>query len=298
MGLPHYNMTAPATATRGAAARRIGYNAVMALNVLFLGDIVGQPGRRVVHQQLPALRERTGADRVIANAENAAAGSGCTAAMFDKLLTYGIDGITFGDHVFRQSDLLPVLDREAHTCRPLNLPESAPGNRYLELTAPDGRPIIVATVLGRLFMQGVQADDPFAAADMLLHELPREAIVIIEVHAEATSEKVAIGHHLAGRVAAVVGTHTHIPTADAKILHGGTAYITDIGMSGPYDSVLGRRKDRVLQFMTTGVPARFDVAEEDVRLCGAHLTFDDAGRAIACQRIEAEADMTHPPFDG
>ncbi len=267
------------------------------MKIVMLGDIVGKPGRRVVQQQLPAVREAYAPDLVVANGENIAGGSGLTTSLFHRLTSYGIDGITLGDHVYRQSDLLPTLDSATTLVRPANLPSAAAGSRYMELTPPDGGPpLYVVTLLGRLSMSGPQADDPFAEIDRLLQELESSARVLVEIHAEATSEKVALGHHLDGRAVAVVGTHTHIPTADARILPHGTAYITDIGMSGPYDSVLGRRKDRVLYHMTTGMMARFDVAEEDPRLCGVYVEAEGPGHATRCERIERSADMESPPF--
>ncbi|MFA7237498.1 MAG: TIGR00282 family metallophosphoesterase [Phycisphaeraceae bacterium] len=277
----------------------------MSLRFLMIGDIVGRPGRRVVQQQLPQLRRDLAIDLVIANAENIAGGSGITRALFRKLQSYGIDGVTLGDHALRQPDIYPALDSEPHIIRPANLPESAPGQRHMLLrSAGSGggdKQLYVITVLGRLFMNGPPADDPFATVDLILQELDDDIPVLVEIHAEATSEKVALGHYLAAPghrpVAAVIGTHTHIPTADAHILPGGTAYITDLGMTGPYDSVLGRRKESVLKFMTTAVPERFNVAEHDVRLCALLVDLDDHGHAVKCQRIEIPADPNHPPFN-
>ena len=267
------------------------------MRIVMIGDIVGKPGRRVVQQQMPEIHRRYEPDFVIANAENIAGGSGITPPLHQRLMSYGIDGVTLGDHVYRQREILPTLRDDPRISRPANLPGAAVGRRWIELTAKDGRKLIVVTLLGRLFMGGAAADDPFAAADALLAQFPRDATILLEIHAEATSEKVAMGHYLDGRVAAIVGTHTHIPTADAKVLAGGTAYITDLGMTGPYDSVLGRRKDRVLQYMTTAMPAAFDVAEGDPRLCGVFIETDDAtGRAIRCERVEICAELDKPPF--
>ena len=268
----------------------------MGLSLLMLGDIVGQPGRRVVAQQLAGLRESCAAGVVIANAENSAAGSGLTPAIADELFGYGIDGLTLGDHVYRRGEIIPRIRKDAHICRPANLPTDAPGRSWLELPTPSGRTLVVLTVLGRVLMPTLKGDDPFAAVDRVLGQLPADRDVLVEIHAEATGEKVALGHYLDGRVAAVVGTHTHIPTADAKLLPGGTAYISDLGMTGPYDSVLGRRKDRVIKFMSTSVPTKFDVAEGDVRLCGVHIVLDDAGKATSCQRVEIAADHDAQPF--
>ncbi len=270
----------------------------MALSVLIFGDIVGRPGQRIVCQQAPVLRDRYGADLVIANAENAAGGSGLTPAIFDKLTKYGLDGVTLGDHVYRQRDIVPVLEKDPRVARPANLAEAARGKLYTELKTPDGRPLFVITVLGRLHMTGPAADDPYAAVDMLLHELPEDAPKVVEVHAELTSEKIALGYYLDGRVSAVFGTHTHVPTADAKILPKGTGYITDLGMTGPYDSVLGRRKESVIKYMTTSMPEPFGVADGDVRICGVHVVINDAGLTESIERVEAKADLTLPPFAG
>ncbi len=267
------------------------------MRVFFIGDIVGQPGRRVVQQQVKSLRRELNVDLVIANAENVAGGSGITPQLYERLLKYDIDGLTLGDHCFRQKDIIPTLGELDRITRPANLPQAAAGRRWLRVTSRDElHSVIVITVLGRLFMPTLAADDPFACVDALLDELKPDVPVIVELHAEATSEKVAMGHHLAGRVAAVLGTHTHIPTADAKVLDGGTAYITDLGMTGPYDSILGRKKERVLQFMTTAMPAPFDVADGDVRLCGALIELDENGRTTLCERVERSADLSRPPF--
>ena len=263
-----------------------------------LGDIVGKPGRQVVQQQLPGLVKQYEPHVVVANAENTAGGSGLTPQIFSKLQAYGVHGVTLGDHVYRQKEIVPTLEAEANIVRPANLPAAAAGRRWM-LLQPDAKqpPLAVCLVLGRLFMTGQQADDPFVEADRFLAEIPREAVPVVEIHAEATSEKVALGHYLDGRAAAVVGTHTHIPTADAKILPQGTAYITDLGMTGPYDSILGRRTDRVLQYMTTAMPAPFDVADADVRLCGVFFEYDnDRGRCVRVERVERAADLERPPF--
>lgn len=270
----------------------------MTMRILMLGDIVGKPGRQVVQQQLPHLCREHQPHVVLANAENAAGGSGLTPQIFQKLQAYGVHGVTLGDHAYRQRDILPTLESAPNLVRPANLPDAAVGPRYMILQPePSQPPLAVFILLGRLFMTGQQADDPFATADRLLKQLPPDAAVLVEIHAETTSEKVALGHYLDGRVAAVVGTHTHIPTADAKLLPAGTGYITDLGMTGPYDSVLGRRKDRVLQFMTTAMPAAFDVATDDLRLCGVLIDYDtQTRRATHIQRVEAPADLQRPPF--
>lgn len=269
----------------------------MSFRLIMLGDIVGQPGRRVVQQHVKTLRAEYGAHIVLANAENVAGGSGITPQLCDRLLKYGVDGITLGDHCYRQKDIVTAMDKYERLIRPANLPSGAAGKRWMRVTSPDGEhSVIVITVLGRLFVNSLMADDPYACVDRLLAEIEPDVPVVVEMHGEATSEKQAMGWHLAGRAVLVAGTHTHIPTADAKVLDGGTAYITDLGMCGPYDSVLGRRKDRVLQFMTTGMPAPFDVARGDVRLCGVLVDIDDGGKATRCERIEIPADLDKPPF--
>lgn len=270
----------------------------MAINIILLGDIVGKPGRQVIQQQLPQLKKQYDADLVIANAENIAGGSGITPQLYEKLKSYGVHGVTLGDHALRQRQIYPIIDRANDLVRPANLPRQALGRGYMRFQLSHNRPpVYVITVLGRLYMNGPLADDPYACVEHFLQQqVETDAVILVEIHAEATSEKVAMGHFLDGRVAAVFGTHTHIATADAKILPKGTAYITDLGMCGPYDSVIGRRKERILQFMTTAMPAQFDVATGDPRLCGAYLQLDDTGKPIHIERIEAAADLDQPPF--
>lgn len=270
----------------------------MALRILLLGDIVGRPGRSVVCDKLPALVRSRGVDLVIANGENIAGGSGITPNLFHKLRSYGVDVVTLGDHVYRRQEIVPVLNGSERIVRPANLSAQAAGRTHTVVPTNAGPSVAVMTVLGRIYMN-VPADDPFAAADRLLRGLPTGVKArVVEVHAEATSEKVAMGHFLDGRASVVFGTHTHIPTADAKILPGGTAYITDLGMCGPYDSVLGRRKDRVVKHMTTGMPHPFDVATSDVRLCGALVEIDEStGRAVSIERIEEQGSPVDPAYD-
>lgn len=289
----------------------------MSIRIVMLGDIVGTAGRLAVAQCLPALRERYQPNLVIANAENAANGSGLTPALHAKLAALGIDGMTLGDHVFKKKEIVKTLTDEPTLIRPANLPVSAAGRGWMRLTlngAGEGGPaVVVVTLLGRVFMN-LPVNHPFEVIEQVLSQAPRDAIVLVEMHAEATSEKVAMGWYLNGRVAAVLGTHTHIPTADARILPaaplhgrpggaptlgaaGGTAYITDMGMSGPYDSVLGRRIDRVLHHMSTSMHAPFDVAEGNPRVCGVAIEVDPASRrATAIERIDMPADVTRPPF--
>ena len=226
----------------------------MALRILCLGDIVGRPGRQIIHQKLPALVREKNVDLVIANAENIAGGSGITANLFNKVRSYGVDVVTLGDHVFRKADIVSTLQNSERIVRPANLSAGAAGRPFTVVTTNSGVAVGVFCLLGRIYMN-LPADDPFAAAERVLSQGPRSVKCwVCDMHAEASSEKVAMGHWLDGRCSMVFGTHTHIPTADAHVLAGGTAFISDLGMCGPYDSVLGRKKDRVLKFMTTNMP--------------------------------------------
>jgi 2',3'-cyclic-nucleotide 2'-phosphodiesterase len=253
------------------------------LKLLFIGDIVGRPGRDILASRLPRLRTERGIDFVIANGENAAAGAGITATIARSILESGVDAITLGDHVWDQRGWENEIGQIEKVCRPANLPKGCPGWDHLIIEARGFR-VAVFTVLGRSFMN-MKADCPFLAADRLVEQLKAQAdAIIVEIHAEATSEKQALGWHLDGRVTAVLGTHTHVPTADAAILPKGTAFMCDVGMTGPYASVLGREVNPVVQRFLDGMPRRFDVATEDVRLSAALLEID-ASMAHA-QKIE------------
>jgi metallophosphoesterase (TIGR00282 family) len=255
------------------------------MKLLFVGDIVGTPGVDFVQRALPVLRKVEGIDLVIANAENAAAGSGLTAKLYRKLRNAGVDLITLGDHIYRKAEIIATLQHEERVCKPANFPPEAPGREYALATLPDGTAVAALCVLGRQFMRPV--DCPFRALDRVLQTLEGKArCIVVDAHAEATAEKYLLGHYLKGRVSAVLGTHTHVPTADEQVLPGGTAFISDVGMTGPYDSVLGRRIDRVLTTTVTFVPTMFDVAEGDPRLGGAIVDIDAAtGRATAIRRL-------------
>jgi metallophosphoesterase (TIGR00282 family) len=270
----------------------------MPLRILCLGDVVGRPGRQILHQKLPALIKQRQVDLVIANAENIAGGSGITANLFAKVRSYGVDVVTLGDHVFRKSDIISSMQASERIVRPANLSTAAAGRPFTVVTTNSGISVAVFCLLGRVYMN-LPADNPFAAADRVLEQLPDKVkICVCDMHAEASSEKVAMGHYLDGRCSVVFGTHTHIPTADAKILAGGSAYISDLGMCGPYDSVLGRRKDRVLKYMTTNMPAHFEVATGDVRMCGALAEVDETtGRAISIERIEVQGENADQAYD-
>jgi metallophosphoesterase (TIGR00282 family) len=255
------------------------------MRILFLGDIVGPAGVVFLRKALPALRQREGLDLVIANAENAANGSGLTPSLYRKLRDAGVDLFTLGDHAYKKQDVMRTLETEDRICKPANFPPEAPGREFAIAPARDGTPVAVLSVLGRTFMRAV--DCPFRAADRVLQAVAERArCVVVDVHAEATADKYLLGHHLKGRVSAVLGTHTHVPTADEQILPGGTAFISDVGMTGPYDSILGRRIDRVLSTAVTFVPSSFDVATGDPRLAGAVVELDAAtGQAMAIRRL-------------
>ncbi|HYO23517.1 MAG TPA: TIGR00282 family metallophosphoesterase [Lacipirellulaceae bacterium] len=255
------------------------------MRLLFIGDIVGRPGRDIVCQAVPQLVARHKLDLVIANAENAAGGSGLTPDIYRDLIAAGVDGITLGDHCYRRREIFPVLNKETNIVRPANLPEEAHGSMWTTLTARDGSRVALFTMLGQLYMK--PADSPFRVADRLLASIGAEvAIRFLDFHAEATGEAQMMGRYLDGRVSAVLGTHTHVPTADECILPGGTAFQCDVGMTGPFESILGRRIDRVLETRLTANPTQFDVATEDVRLCGTIVEVDSAtGRATGIERV-------------
>lgn len=252
------------------------------MKLLFIGDIVGKPGREAVCALVPKLRAERGLDFVIANGENAAAGAGITGTICKSLLTAGVDAITLGDHVWDQKGFeseIPTLER---VCRPANLPATCPGRDYL-IVEKNGFRLLIFTLLGRSFM-GAKADCPFLGADALLKKLAGQFDgALVEIHAEATSEKQALGWHLDGRVTAVLGTHTHVATADASLLRQQTAFMCDVGMTGPHESVLGREIEPVVGRFLDGMPRRFEVATGDVRLSGALVDFGVTGRA---ERIE------------
>ncbi len=255
------------------------------MRVLFLGDIVGHPGMEIVRAALPLLIPAEQLDLVIANAENAAGGSGLTPRLFRQLRQAGVDLVTLGDHIYKKAEIIGVLNTDEHVCKPANFPADAPGREYAFATGRDGTPVAVISVLGRTFMR--PSDCPFHAVDRVLADIgARARVVVVDVHAEATADKYLLGHHLKGRVSAVLWTHTHVPTADEQVLAGGTAFISDVGMTGPYDSILGRRVDRVLSTAVTFVPSLFDVATGDVRLAGAIVELDPAtGRAQTIRRV-------------
>ena len=255
------------------------------VRILFIGDIVGRPGRDIVKERGPRLREELGANFIIANAENAAAGAGLTAELARGLLEAGIDALTLGDHLWDQKGFETEIGQLERVCRPANLPAACPGRDHLILER-EGFRLAVFTVLGRHNV-ALKAECPFLASDRMLAALAERADgAFVEVHAEATSEKQALGWHLDGRALAVIGTHTHVPTADAGVLPKGTAFLCDAGMTGPYTSVLGREIAPVIGRFMDGMPRKFGVAEGDVRLSGALVEYDPtARRAVRCELV-------------
>jgi metallophosphoesterase (TIGR00282 family) len=255
------------------------------MRILFIGDIVGKPGRDIVCRAVAGLVAERKLDLVVANAENAAGGSGLTPAIYRELTRAGVDAITLGDHVYRRKEIYSVLESESNIVKPANLPPESIGRDWAVVTARSGVSVAIACLLGRLFMKPV--DSPWRAADRVLAALPSDVRVrLIDFHAEATSDKQLMGRYLDGRVTAVLGTHTHVPTADECILPSGTAFQCDVGMTGPFESIIGRRIDRVMATTLTGLPTEFDVAEGDVRLCGTIIDADPAtGRALAIERL-------------
>ncbi len=258
----------------------------MSIKILFIGDVVGSPGRAAIKQLVPKIRQREAVDVVIANAENSAGGSGITPRVARDLFQSGCDVLTSGDHVWRRPEAMELLQREAHILRPANFPAGTPGRGSTVFKTSQGVGVGVVCLLGRVFIDAM-VESPFRTVQEEIKQLkPQAPVIIVDLHAEATSEKVAMGWFLDGEVSAVVGTHTHIQTADEKILPKGTAYITDVGMTGPYDSVIGRNKDRIIERFLTGMPTRFELGTGDVQLHGVLMEFDEAtGRALKIQRV-------------
>lgn len=257
------------------------------MRFLFIGDVVGRPGRDAVVKLAPVVRKENRVDLVIANGENAAGGAGITAALARFLFDGGVDAITLGDHVWDQKGFDSEISGIDRLCRPANLPSACPGRDHVIIEAGGFR-LLVFTVLGRNFM-GAKADCPFLASDAMLSRLAGGYDgALVEIHAEATSEKQALGWHLDGRATAVLGTHTHVTTADAKLLRRGTAFQCDVGMTGPHESVIGREIEPVIGRFLDGMPRRFEVAERDVRLSGVIVTCDPAGRATEIEPVSIQ----------
>ena len=258
------------------------------MNLLFVADVVGRPGRRAVEELLPRLRAEHDVAFCVVNGENAADGVGITPRLAEALLAAGADAITLGNHTWRRGEIAPYLAESTRVLRPANLAAGAPGRGVTVLSAADGTPVGVVNVLGSLFLE--PARNMWEVVDELVDEARDEAhVVVVDAHAEATSEKVALARWLDGRVTAVIGTHTHVQTADARLLPGGTAAVTDAGMTGPHDSVIGVEADLAIRRMRTGMPVRFEVAQGGVRLEGALVSCDPAtGRATAIEPVRVD----------
>jgi len=255
------------------------------LRLLFLGDIVGEPGRRAVTESIPRFKQERGVDFVVANGENSAAGRGITPKISIDLLRSGIAVITSGDHIWDQKEIIPYIDTEPRLLRPMNYPEGTPGNGSIILETPKGK-VAVANVQGRTFMQPA-LENPFHALDAEIERLRAETpVIFVDAHAETTSEKIAIGRYLDGRVSAVVGTHTHTQTADEQIFPGGTAFLCDAGMCGPQESILGREIQPIIQRFLTCRPILYPVARGPVKLHGAIIDIDETtGKAVKIERV-------------
>lgn len=258
------------------------------MRILLIGDIVGKPGRRIVVDAIHSLREQQRLDLIVANAENAADGSGITPAIYQELIKAGVDCITLGDHVYRRKEIASILSTETNILKPANFPDTAPGCCWTIVASRQGIPVGVFCLLGRVYMRPV--DCPFAAADRVLQDMPDQVKVrLLDFHAEATSDKQSMGRYLDGRVSAVLGTHTHVATADEQIFPGGTAFQCDVGMTGPHESIIGRRIDRVLTTTLTFCPTDFHVAKADIRLSGTIVQVDpETGRAQTIQRLQMQ----------
>ena len=261
------------------------------MHILFVGDVFGSAGRRIVREHLGHVIEQKAVDLVVVNAENAAGGFGVTPVIADDLFDLGAHVLTTGNHVWDKREIIDYMqsvpadshDRPRRIIRPANYAPGTPGYGYYQGELPSGQPFAVVNIQGRVFMN--THEDPFRTMDAMLKELTAK-VIIVDIHAEATSEKVAMGWYLDGRVTAVLGTHTHVPTADTRVLPGGTAYQTDVGMSGPYDSIIGVEKELVLQRFLTGMPGKFEPAKGDPRMCAVLIECDGGtGRATSAQRL-------------
>jgi metallophosphoesterase (TIGR00282 family) len=262
------------------------------LKILFLGDVFGKPGRTAVQRLVPRLISRHGIDLVVANAENAASGTGVTPELADELLAAEVNLLTSGNHIWSKREIVPYLEAPgSRLLRPANYPKGSPGRGSAVVETPDGRKLGVVNLEGRVFMKAL--DDPFAAAAEAVDALRAQGCraILVDMHCEATSEKGAMGWFLDGKVSAVLGTHTHVQTADARVLPGGTAFITDVGMCGPWDSVIGVRKELVIERFLTARPVAFEPAKRDTWLQGALVDVDDAtGKARSIERVQEKLE--------
>ncbi|MDP3791270.1 MAG: TIGR00282 family metallophosphoesterase [Candidatus Omnitrophota bacterium] len=256
------------------------------MRVLFIGDIVGEPGRHAIKELVPKIVKREKIDFIVANGENVAGGSGITPMLVDELLGYGIDVITSGDHIWKRKEISDRLSQDARILRPANYPRESPGSGSTVVESKSGVEVGVINLQGRVFMQAIEC--PFRAAKAEVDRIKNKArVIIVDIHAEATSEKMAMGWFLDGSVSAIIGTHTHVQTADEKILPKGTAFLTDAGMTGPFDSVIGRNKEQILTRFISQMPTKFEMAEGDVQLHGAIIDIDEkTGKAESIKRVQ------------
>ena len=261
------------------------------MRILLIGDIVGRPGREAVKKIVPELRKARVIDFVIGNAENIAGGSGLTPSTADELLDNQMDVLTSGDHIWKKKEMYEKLEKDSRILRPANYPEVCPGRGMTIVKSNTGKAVAVINVLGRVFMN--HADScPFRAVEKELEKLSKDTkLILVDMHAEATSEKVALGRFLDGKVSVVFGTHTHVQTADERILPGGSAYITDLGMTGAQDSVIGRKVEVIIEHFLTCMPTRFDMADKDVELQGAIVEIDEkSGKATSIERVKEKIE--------
>lgn len=257
------------------------------IKILYLGDIFGEPGRRIVKHFVPLLRQKHQLDLVLANCENVSHGRGVGSKHARELAGSGVDFMTSGNHIYDVEEVYAYLNQsDAKVLRPYNLPQGVPGRGTTVVETISGVRVGLVNIMGSLFMN-MSLDEPFAAADRAIEDLKQKSdVIVLDMHCDATSEKRAMGWHVAGRVQLVVGTHTHVPTADEEILPGGTAYITDLGMCGPYDSIIGMDKQNVLKKFRTGMKKKFEVAQGDVRLCGVICEIDvHEKKAVKLERV-------------
>jgi metallophosphoesterase (TIGR00282 family) len=260
------------------------------LRVLFIGDVFGRPGRKAVSLLIPQLQRQHGFELIIANGENIAGGVGLTPKTANELFRYGVDILTTGNHVWDKKEGISYIETEERVIRPANYPEGVPGRGFIIVKGASGFQIGVMNVAGRVYLS--QFNDPFAAVNSILETLrPQTNIIILDFHAEATAEKMAMGHYLDGKVTAVIGTHTHVQTADEQILPLGTAYITDVGMTGPHDSVIGVVKGQAIKKFLTQMPHRFEAATKNVIFCAVIIEVDpQTGKSVSIQRLRIPID--------
>jgi len=262
------------------------------MNILFIGDIVGSPGRAAIRELVPRVKEKEKIDFVVANAENAAGGSGLTPKLAEELLACGVNVLTSGDHVWKRKEIIEVLDEDTRVLRPANYPEGVPGKGWGVYSLKKGKVKIgVINLVGRVFMESVEC--PFRVSRGIVEEIKAQTpVILIDMHAEATSEKIALAWYLDGIVSAVLGTHTHVQTADEHIYPKGTAFICDVGMTGPHDSVIGRKVEQILTRFITQLPTRFEMAEDNVQMNGAVVTVDEnTGMASAIKRVNERLEQ-------